>query len=869
MTQLDSYTAYYYYSPAAEAYLYDTSISGPIKTAGRRYAYGSNSVNLTIDVPGSAYSSYRLVSKHYLSIVQIQYRPDLNRWYDHFNYSQRQPGEYGASATVPPGPLGYGVLILNRDILLGNTNFTLTGATPPQPTLVGPQGPVVRGDVVTYSIQNLASGAQISDWKFIDTSSNPQVAYVGTGNTSSTWAGPAVIGGTVTVKVKYGSRVFDLQGSYTVVNRPNWTIDAAQPTRVSDGTVLENVTIDFPKPPVPNRELGVAVPVPRFTLSTATVQTGPNTQFNYVAAITPRDAHGEGAFYWALHPDLENRNSTFYKAQCGDYDPETEEGFISSEQLVKNVINHEVGTTGQSHYLIYKSLMANPDYNLGVNAEKIIGTPQESYLDFDRRAKALMDQKRDAIIRVTQETEPCGQSNASLDSSAEGQCKFKGDVNSLDPEHGVYEYQECSFSSLDSQARFVNNFYLGVLARQPSNSERQTWTDALKQAMAQGQPQLIAKTQQLGTTLFQSTEYGARQRSNRDYVLDLYGGYLQRGPSQTDWDSWTNVVTTQGREAARSGIANGAEFKVMIQRLRPQLFDFDRDGKSDIGVFRPSIYFWSILQSSNGLELGRSWGRTYDKLVPGDYDGDGKTDMAVWRPSTGIWYILRSSDGQSYEKQWGASTDKPVPGDWDGDSKADIAVWRPSTGNWYILRSSDGGFAGLQWGESTDKPVPADYDGDGKTDIAVFRPSNRIWYIMRSDGSVIGPQWGLSSDRLVPGDYDGDGKAELAVWRPGNGTWYAINLTTGAMYTKQCGINTDKPVTGDYDGDGKFDPAVWRSSNNTWYILKSSYGFVTARQWGIAGDRPVPGASAGLSYGTIASDVYGDEFEEPPPNETQ
>jgi hypothetical protein len=276
--------------------------------------------------------------------------------------------------------------------------------------------------------------------------------------------------------------------------------------------------------------------------------------------------------------------------------------------------------------------------------------------------------------------------------------------------------------------------------------------------------------------------------------------------------------------------------------------DFERDFKSDIGVWRDGSGTWYVVPSSAPDDyLSVHWGMSGDLPVTGDYDRDGNTDLAVWRPDTGVWYVLPSNSPGTYTStQWGVSSDIPVQSDYDGDGKDDIAVWRPSEGMWYILPSnSPGTYTATQWGATFDIPVPADYDGDGKTDLAVWRPSEGVWYVLPSNspGTYTSDQWGINTDIPTPGDYDADGKTDIAVWRPSEGMWYVLPSASPGSYTStQWGTATDTPVAGDYDGDGKSDIAVWRPDDGVWYILPSgSPGTYTATQWGTVGDEAISG----------------------------
>jgi hypothetical protein len=285
-----------------------------------------------------------------------------------------------------------------------------------------------------------------------------------------------------------------------------------------------------------------------------------------------------------------------------------------------------------------------------------------------------------------------------------------------------------------------------------------------------------------------------------------------------------------------------------VVKISAQPF-FDRDRKSDLGVFRPSENNWYVLSSENNFSQTINFGLSTDRLVPADYDGDGLTDIAVWRSETGVWYVLRSSNGLLQTIYWGARrdvgtgflSDEPAVGDYDGDGHDDFAVWRPETGVWYLLKSSSGfnpDYAvSFNWGKFGDVPVPADFDGDKKADFAIFRPSENRWYVFQSSSnswktSVFGQS---GYDLLVPADYTGDGKADFAIYR--QGLWLIQNSESGSVRTFQFGLATDFAASADYTGDGITDLAVFR--DGVWFVYDINSERIQIFYYGTSGDVPL------------------------------
>jgi hypothetical protein len=271
--------------------------------------------------------------------------------------------------------------------------------------------------------------------------------------------------------------------------------------------------------------------------------------------------------------------------------------------------------------------------------------------------------------------------------------------------------------------------------------------------------------------------------------------------------------------------------------------DFGGDGKTDVGIYRPSDGNWWIRNSSNYQNSATKWGTTGDVPVPSDYDGDGKTDFAVFRPSNGNWIVLNSATSTASFTAWGTTGDTVVPADYDGDAKIDIAIWR--SGVFWVRQSSNGATRVANFGIAGDLPVRGHFEGTNGADFAVYRPSNGTWYILSNDGGMVRQQqWGLATDEPVQADYDADGKTDIAVWRPSEGNWYIFNSAGGTALIVHMGANGDTPVPADYDGDSKADLAVWRSAESGWYIYNSGtpFGAAALRQdaWGLSTDIALP-----------------------------
>lgn len=265
--------------------------------------------------------------------------------------------------------------------------------------------------------------------------------------------------------------------------------------------------------------------------------------------------------------------------------------------------------------------------------------------------------------------------------------------------------------------------------------------------------------------------------------------------------------------------------------------DFDKDGRADLAVFRPSDGTWYSQDSGSRMMRAMHWGMNGDVPVV-HKDDDDNVYYTVYRPSTGDWYKTLSGP-DPYLIDFGLSTDVPLAITTNSSAGRDWTypvIFRPQTGDWWFV-TEEGGYP-VHFGEPGDIPLTADFDGDGNDELTVFRPSNGTWHMLnRRTNQYQTIQFGLSGDKPVVSDYDGDGRADIAVFRPSNGTWYVLTSIDGSVRVTQFGTAGDIPQAADFDNDSKADLAVFRTG--TWWVLPSLSGEARVFAWGLPGDIPL------------------------------
>jgi hypothetical protein len=306
------------------------------------------------------------------------------------------------------------------DICSGDDFFANASVTvPPKPSLSCSPNPVVRAQNATCTINPGVSGAIYSGWSFSDGTNT-----VTTNSTAASWSGTIVKAGTVSANVSIGSRpAVSVSANLGVNNRTGFAFSAVSPQVEPDPFSGNGCSLNVPNPPVSSGDaIGMFCLTQHFVVQTlGAISSGPNTGYSYVSSVSSSDASGSTAYYYVIAPDAQNTSSTFYQAQCGNYNAQTNpNGFISGANLLANTTRHESGTV-QSHYENYVVAQGLSTNNLGTVAEAIVEKTDPNTLATD--VTSTLNGKLSTILTAAQ-VEPC-------DVTHNASCVFQGFINFL------------------------------------------------------------------------------------------------------------------------------------------------------------------------------------------------------------------------------------------------------------------------------------------------------------------------------------------------------------------------------------------------------------------------------------------------------
>ncbi len=165
---------------------------------------------------------------------------------------------------------------------------------------------------------------------------------------------------------------------------------------------------------------------------------------------------------------------------------------------------------------------------------------------------------------------------------------------------------------------YLKNFYQGALNRQPTSGELSSWLSTLKTAYAQGQTQFLTAMQGLGTTLFTSQEYLNRNRTDSEFVNDLYKAFLYREPDSEGFAYWVSMVPVNGRNNIRLAFEWAPEFYTKVSGISPYA--------PPAGVTIPR----------DGLQ-GLAYDQATNRIVNSGWSYDAAGNQTRTQKSGGVW----------------------------------------------------------------------------------------------------------------------------------------------------------------------------------------------------------------------------------------
>ncbi len=118
----------------------------------------------------------------------------------------------------------------------------------------------------------------------------------------------------------------------------------------------------------------------------------------------------------------------------------------------------------------------------------------------------------------------------------------------------------------------VGDFYRGVLGRLPDASGFGYWLQQFRAAQCQGTTAVASTASAISGTFVDGSEYAGRNRTNAQFVGDLYNAFLRRGGDASGVQYWISQLDSgaQSREAVRQAFVASPEFAARVSTIASQ-----------------------------------------------------------------------------------------------------------------------------------------------------------------------------------------------------------------------------------------------------------------------------------------------------------
>lgn len=297
-------------------------------------------------------------------------------------------------------------------------------------------------------------------------------------------------------------------------------------------------------------------------------------------------------------------------------------------------------------------------------------------------------------------------------------------------------------------------------------------------------------------TVVYSTTFGGGRARARGIAVDGGGNAYVAGFTDGDLSVTANAFQTSsggGRDAFVAKIVGGVVDTTGLY-----------DSKGNEFQLRNA-------NTTGGADLVVPLGEPGDLPVAGDWDGDGATDVGVFRPARSEFH-LRLGSGDVVIVRGGNQGDLPVAGDWDGDGFDTLGLFRNGgragqsffLTNTHVQDSDNPDFdIVVAAGQPGDLPLAGDWDDNGLDTVGFFRPSAATFFEINDFAAGVDTVFlfGADGDLPLAGDWDGNGTDDVGVFRPSNRT---MRLTTDfgetTAFVFELEAPGDTPVGGNWDG---------------------------------------------------------------------